>query len=475
MDLYHSRLTQDDVDDLIIKYKMPRDLHPRLPLEEFVMSELLDDAIDRANGDLVILDAMVWRHLDAAIDDPRHAAGSFSMDYVYWLSAHVIMLRDMPEVMGIHDFLCLPEWTEAERILPLVRLVPRFLIRLKLLRSERPLLLVPLRAMFPSVLDSRGKGIMADDDVAQSVGVSRTSPSFSHVPLFRDVSGDTIHADFFPFYADLYYATYPQDGVDGNCEFTLEEWDAPYRPTFKFPTPDEMVRVEALFEDQLTAKMSGLHSDSRLKGYEEKVDGAAGLELQVSTLKKKIKSLTKSLDNLHAEVARLSAALNQATVLEAKKDEEILRLKTTPPKVNSFLWLPVLDLSAISKHATKPLSVILQLEPKKLAHPANFPPSRDARVSPPTTKELTVTPASKSLELSANVDLTAFVDAFEHNKEMGIFVSLEDVVELVEVGSKRATSSPNDVMVTLSVGEKGDRLVPFSTAGEEAAANSSGV
>ncbi|GKC93127.1 hypothetical protein Tco_1158569, partial [Tanacetum coccineum] len=76
IDLYHSRLTQDDLNDLIIKYKIPRDLHPRLPLEEFVMSKLSDDAI--------------------AIDDPRPAAGSFSMADVRRLSAHVIKLRDMP-------------------------------------------------------------------------------------------------------------------------------------------------------------------------------------------------------------------------------------------------------------------------------------------------------------------------------------------------------------------------------------------
>ncbi|GKG54919.1 hypothetical protein Tco_0562906, partial [Tanacetum coccineum] len=42
--------------------------------------------------------------------------------------------------------------------------------------------------------------------------------------------------------------------------------------------------------------------------------------------KKKIKSLGKSLDNLHAEVARLSATLNQATILEAERAEKILRL-----------------------------------------------------------------------------------------------------------------------------------------------------
>ncbi|GKF13745.1 hypothetical protein Tco_0055207, partial [Tanacetum coccineum] len=44
-----------------------------------------------------IRDSMVWRHLDAAIDDPRPAAGSFCMADVRQLSAHVIKLRDMPE------------------------------------------------------------------------------------------------------------------------------------------------------------------------------------------------------------------------------------------------------------------------------------------------------------------------------------------------------------------------------------------
>nr|GEZ26789.1 hypothetical protein [Tanacetum cinerariifolium] len=142
------------------------------------------------------------------------------------------------------------------------------------------------------------------------------------------------------------------------------------------------------------------------------------------------------------------------------------------------------------------------LEPKKLARLANVPPSKDARVSLPTTKESTVTPASKSLDLSANVDITAYVVSFEHNEGMvnaevdgsdpnmtndtvaakfghafvqGIFVSLEDVVELMEVGSGRASFGPNDVVVALSVGEKGYGLVPSFSASEEAAANSSRV
>ncbi|GKB84804.1 hypothetical protein Tco_0957076 [Tanacetum coccineum] len=77
-----------------------------------------------------IPDCMVWRHPRAAIDDLRPAAGSFSMADVCWLSAHVIKLKDMPTgvlvlsglsrvwkihvFMGIHDFLCLPEWTGSE-------------------------------------------------------------------------------------------------------------------------------------------------------------------------------------------------------------------------------------------------------------------------------------------------------------------------------------------------------------------------
>ncbi|GJV06707.1 reverse transcriptase domain-containing protein [Tanacetum coccineum] len=104
--------------------------------------------------------------------------------------------------------------------------------------------------------------------------------------------------------------------------------------------------------------------------------------------------------------------------------------------------------------------------------------------------------------LSANVDLTAFVVASEHNEEMvnaevdgsdpkmtddtiaaksghafvqGISIALEDAVELVEVGSGHASSDLNDVVVALSIGKKGGGLVPSSATGKEAAANSSGV
>ncbi|GJZ53442.1 hypothetical protein Tco_0608327 [Tanacetum coccineum] len=240
--------------------------------------------------------------------------------------------------------------------------------------------------------DSRGKGIMADDAVASSVGASRPRLSSGPAPSFRDVSGDAIRADFFSFSAGPYYATYPQDGVARNYKFTNEEWDALYWPTFgvltkevfkdpavckmvvdQFPTPGEMVRVDALSNDQLTTKMSVLHcmmmshggellacyhgllqchheyvqsTDSRLKGYEERVASMAGLELQVSTLKKHVSGLNDKRVSSDASFAKSkakgkerkkrSSILLKAIVLEAEKDEEILRLKATPSEFASF-------------------------------------------------------------------------------------------------------------------------------------------
>ncbi|GKD73617.1 hypothetical protein Tco_1331899 [Tanacetum coccineum] len=112
-----------------------------------------------------------------------------------------------------------------------------------------------------------------------------------------------------------------------------------------------MVWIEALSSDQLTAKISILHclmmSHSgellawyRVTGLNDKLSASDAAfvksKAKVKERKKKIKSFTKSLDNLHAEVARLSADLNRATVLKAKRDEEILRLKATPPEFASF-------------------------------------------------------------------------------------------------------------------------------------------
>ncbi|GKB90208.1 hypothetical protein Tco_0962480, partial [Tanacetum coccineum] len=563
MDLYHSRLTPNDLNDLIIKYKIPHDLHPRLPSKDFVMSELLDDAVGPLGLNKVITfevlcqslqieptvtlfrvfqtlckqgdwfsfakrrapcpaipDAMVWRHPNASIDDPRPAAGSFNMADMRCLSAHVIKLMDMPKgadgnVMGIHDFLCLPKWTGTEAVIldptpeDLAVGTPSFKIVAKAEASQKRKastfgaasshvakrtrsalaqssssttrlslfvgdndesddddayveipLVTPLRfvAVIPSsgnqggssvaptaegsnTRDSQGKGIMVDDAAAPSSGVSRPRPSSGSAPLFKDVSGDAMHTDLFPFSIGPYYATYPEGGVAGNCEFTSEEWDAPYWPTLGVLTKevfkDHVISVLHCMMmshgGELLALYRGLNqshheyvllADSMLKGYKEKVANMIGLELQVAALmkqvsglndkltsfdasfskskakgkewKKKIKSLGKSLDNLHAEVARLSAPLNQATILEAERDDEILRLKATPLDFSSFFWGPIPGFGLEDEFAAVLKKMVnfmpgahdrlaeasLLLEPEKLVRLANVPIPRGTRVSP---------------------------------------------------------------------------------------------
>ncbi|GKC23825.1 hypothetical protein Tco_1025975, partial [Tanacetum coccineum] len=512
---------------------------------------------DKGNEDLksgfflidqrAILDAMVWRHSDAAIDDPRPCC---------WFLFNVADVR-------CHDRAKVQE--EPHLDLPLVSPSSRFIGDDDESDDDDACveisLVTPLHsaAVIPS---SRNQG---GNSVAPTTEGSNTRGK-----LLGDVSGDAIHTDFFPFSAGPYYANYPEDGVSGNCEFTREERDAPYRPTFRvltkedfkdpavcntivdqFPTPREMVRVRGLSNDQLTTKMSVLHcmmmshdgellaryrglnqfhheyvlsTDSRLKGYEERVADLIGLELQVSTLKKKkkIKSLSKSLDNLHYKVARLSAALNQAAILEAERDEEILLLKATPLKFSSFFrgqfqaasagfecelsmhltkdefanvlkkmvnFMPGAQerlaeasslvaqtdnafLNKISKYAVEPLSVILQLELEKLVRPAIVPIPKDTRVSPPIAKESTVTPVSKSLELSANVVPASSVIALEQNEEKvsvavdGSDLEMTDGAAHSKSGGERVSSALTDVVVALSAGEKGDGSAPSSTVEE---------
>ncbi|GKD48449.1 hypothetical protein Tco_1277425 [Tanacetum coccineum] len=296
-----------------------------------------------------------------------------------------------------------------------------------------------------------------------------------------------------------------------------------------------MVRVESLSDDQLTAKMSVFHcmmishgrellalyrglnqshheyvlsEDSRLKGYEEKVSILTGLELQVSTLKKqvsglndklsssdasfakskakgkerkkKIKSLTKSLDNMHAEVARLFADLNRANGLVQKflASDEFSRVQGELLSLAASAGFE----HGLSMHRVKDEFAAML---KKMA---NFMPgaedrlaeasSLDSRVSPPIANESTVTPASKSLELSTNVAPASSVIALEQNENVfmqGTSHVLDDAAEVTVIGSERVSSGLTDVVVSLSACEKHDGSLPSSAVDEEAAANPSGV
>ncbi|GJT64377.1 hypothetical protein Tco_1015857 [Tanacetum coccineum] len=329
----------------------------------------------------------------------------------------------------------------------------------------------------PTAEDSQGKGLMVDDVAAPSAGASRPRPSSGPAPSFRNVSGDAIHTDFFPFSASPYYATYPVDGVARNCDFTQEEWDAPYRPTFG-------VLTKEVFKDLAIYKtIVDRFPTPGLKGYEEKVASLTGLELQVSALKKQVFGLNGKLSSSDASFTKSKEkrkerkkkikSLTKTTVLEAKKDEEILRLKTTPSEFSSFFYgqfqVLVRKFLAFNEFSR------VEGELLSLAASVGF----ERGLSMHRTKDEFAAALKKMAnfmpELSTNVNFTAFTVASEHNEEMGISIALDDAVELVELGSGRVSSGPNDVVVALSAQEKGDGLDPSSAAGEEAAANPYGV
>ncbi|GJZ87454.1 hypothetical protein Tco_0659064, partial [Tanacetum coccineum] len=103
----------------------------------------------------------------------------------------------------------------------------------------------------------------------------------------RDPTSDDIDMDFFPFAPGPYYATYPEDGVVVD---SYEDPNVCKTMVGQFPTPGEMVRIEALTDDRLTGKMSVLyclmvsHRGEFLARYR-------GLESQVSSSKKQVPDL----------------------------------------------------------------------------------------------------------------------------------------------------------------------------------------
>ncbi|GJY45788.1 hypothetical protein Tco_0434851 [Tanacetum coccineum] len=321
----------------------------------------------------------------------------------------------------------------------------------------------------PRAQYSQGKGIMTDVAATSSVGVSRPRPLPGPTSSFRDISRDAIHMDFFPFSPGLYYATYPEGSVAENYKFSREEWDDPHQPTltimtkevFKDPsvcktvvdqflTPEKMVQIEALSSDQLTAKMSSHHeyvqsTNSRLKGYQEKFASLTG---QGKERKKMIKSLTKSLDNLHSEVAHLSADLNRATVPEAERDEEILRLKATPLEFASFFQgVSVGFERGLSMHQTKEeFAAVLE----KISH---FVPGAQG-------VDMVDGPSHEMTDSATDANpRSVFMQGASH--------VVDNDAELTLIGSERVSAGPSDVDVALSVGGKGDGSLPSSTVDEE--------
>ncbi|GJR02036.1 putative ribonuclease H-like domain-containing protein [Tanacetum coccineum] len=303
----------------------------------------------------------------------------------------------------------------------------------------------------------------------------------------------------------------------------------------QFPTPGDMVQVKALTNDQLITKISVLYclmmshrgellaryqgllktyheyvqsADSRLRSLQERCAAFQGLKSQVFDFqkqvanlndklssfdaafinakdkgkerKKKIKSLTKNLDQLNVKVARLSSALNQATVLEDKKDVEILQLKSSPPEFASFFrggfqslvrkFLASDEFSRVQDELISLAASAGLAEASPLVAMTDYPFLKKVSDS----KESTVTPVSSSLEFPSNDVPFSYAAALGHNEEW-----VNAMVDMLD--NEMADGADNDKLGVFSCRvfliqlvkmlEKGNGSPSSSSAAEEAVAS----
>ncbi|GKB98630.1 hypothetical protein Tco_0984767 [Tanacetum coccineum] len=245
---------------------------------------------------------MPWRHPNLVITDLKPAAGSYDQPEVRRLSAFIVKLRDMPEgvlvlsVMGIYDFLCLPEWESTKVQEELHHDVRSTLQRLpfyctppaaadvvihdptpeyvaattpntKVAKhtrsttshssdgSSRPNLFddhsdddpdayveIPLITLIRSAVTiplrgNKGEGSapFAAEGLSNPGSAIRPRDSISPSSSVQDTAGVAIDKEFFLFLPRPYYADYLEDGIiGGSYEISREEWEHPHEPTFNF-------------------------------------------------------------------------------------------------------------------------------------------------------------------------------------------------------------------------------------------------
>nr|GFB32774.1 hypothetical protein [Tanacetum cinerariifolium] len=104
-------LSKNDLKDLVKTYRIPQDLHPRLPDPEFTMDRLPGDAIGISTK--AIPDYLTWRHSCSCISDDLLTDG-YDQNDVERLCARLIRIREMREEMSIYDFMTLSSWSDAK-------------------------------------------------------------------------------------------------------------------------------------------------------------------------------------------------------------------------------------------------------------------------------------------------------------------------------------------------------------------------
>nr|GEY79263.1 hypothetical protein [Tanacetum cinerariifolium] len=262
--------------------------------------------------------------------------------------------------------------------------------------------------------------------------------------------------DFFPFTPSPYYATYPTYGVVAGFYESADSW------------------LRGL-QERCNA-YQGL--ESRVSGFQKQIfdlndkhssfDAAfVKVKAKEKEQKKKIKTFSKNLDQLTAEVAHLSSALNQAMVLEDEKDTEIIRLRASPPEFASFFhggFQSLVQKFLASDEFSKVQGELISLDdsvgferglstdqtPEEFA----LDLKKISRFVPGAQDKL-----AKASPLVATTDYPFLKKSVAHPVNENVVQTESSLAR----GLEHASSGPNDVMVTLSAGEKENVSPPLSS------------
>nr|GEV95993.1 retrovirus-related Pol polyprotein from transposon TNT 1-94 [Tanacetum cinerariifolium] len=413
----------------------------------------------------------LW-HPNFAIDDPKPSTGSYSQDDVGRLSAHVVKLRDILEGVLVLSSLSqlwvamsfsicpsepmlrfrknltpkdLADGTPSAKVIAKAEAskkqkasfsgvapsyVPkhnRFAMDQSSMSTSRANLFanntdvesdddedacargfIPSAAEDPSTRDSQGNVIMTDAIDAFFKGAGHSWPTSvpAPSPSFQDLSSDTIHRDFFPSSPGPYYATYPEDKVVGSCKFSRKEWDAPHQPPL-------IVLTKEIFKDLIVCKTF--------------VDQSPTPREMVW-----IKALTN--DQLATKMSVLHCLMishGESFWLNTEACSRLLMSKSTPLTLDDAFAL------------------------------------KDTLVSPPVAKESIGTPCYSSLKFPQMM-FFLICNCFRADEEWGVsHIVGEDTGSPLAQGSKRGSFGPNDVVVALSIEEKGNGSPSFPCASKQ--------
>nr|GEZ39522.1 hypothetical protein [Tanacetum cinerariifolium] len=380
-------LTQTNLNDLIIKYNIPCDLHPRLLASNLVISDRLDDAIgiyhrfskcsvNKKSGFFfidrrAIPDYMSWRHPNSVITDSKPPTGSYNQSDVRRLSASIAHPLEA-------SFYYTPAAADVVILTP----------TLKDLFAEAPNTKVLAKAEASKKRKASTSG-SALSQVAKRTRSATTNFSRSSVRpnLFNDDSDDEESDDDHDACVKILLvtpicsvATIPLGGSQSRGSIPLQlkvlEEKLLWTMLLTHPLGVSVVLELLLVPLLLLEILPVLDLNDKVTASDVSFVNA---NAKGKDQKKKIKSLSKCLDQFTAEAAQ--------------KDVGILR-------VCFFLlkWIPEFG-SEIVDHFAYPLFALIELKPDRLVRSSAVLTLKVAGVFLYFLKELTMTLASSLMEL----------------------------------------------------------------------------